>query len=319
MKRLMMLFVLVGSVMSILLLLMNKEDDFHILYQKRSYSMMKSSGGESFHLQVLASKDDTFYLDPDYISSMTLKNKNTDEQVALEIKDIKISPEEVFVDGSYYQVSFELVLVLQALNYELTYQEASLELVYLNEEVLTIDLGEFYYIDAQNNPSINLLEMIATHEVYHGLTVSGLYLEIGHNLPNEVIVKDIVLGSGVASINSFHTKEMDQSINYDDKLSTILYPTVYNHVKVQEGSLDYTIRRSHSKAFYFPLTYHSEDLVLHRFYLKILYDYEGELREEVIDDFPFIRQNSLSKNKEDYDVYYPRMHSEELSEDLQES
>ncbi|MGS0972876.1 MAG: hypothetical protein ACVCEJ_06565 [Candidatus Izemoplasmataceae bacterium] len=318
-KRLMMLFVLVASVMVILLMLIKPREEFYVLYKSKSYSMMKSSNNESFQIDMLASMKESFYMDEEFIVRGVIRNQKTDEQVSIEINDIHIDDHPVQLDKLYYPVVFDVRLSFAMDSFEITYNEAVLELVFENQEMLSIEMGEFYYLEDQSSSYINVLEMIATHEVYHGLTVSGLYLELAHNLPGEIIIREIALGSSVASINPFYTKEMHTSVSYDDQLKDILYPVNYDHVKIQEGDLNIHIRRSQTIAHYFPFTYLREDLLMHRFYLKIIYLFEGEIREEVIDDFPYIRQNMLAHSEEEYDVYYPRMQSEFIRETIQES
>lgn len=319
MKRLMMLFVMIGCVMVVLLLLMKPREEFYVLYKSKSYSMMKSSKNESFQISMLASSEESFYLDAGYIVRAVIRNRETEEQVSLNVNDIHVSSDPVMLSKMYYPVTFDVSLSFDIDSYEITYQDAVLELVYENQEMFRLSMGEFYYLEDQSSSYVNVLEMVATHEVYHGLTVSGLYLELGHNLPGEIVITDISLGSSVAKINAFYSKEMTTSVSFDDKLEELLYPVNYDHLKIQEDDLHIEIRRTQTKALYLPLTYLREDLLLHRFYLKITYLYEGEENEEVIDDFPYIRQNLLVYSEEEFDVYYPRMQSKFIRETIQES
>jgi len=319
MKRYIMLFVMIFSVMLVILLLIKPREEFHVLYRSTSYSMKQTQKNDSFQVVFLASDKSSFYLDPNYIVRASIKNPLTKEQVSLDVHGVTISSDIVMMSKPYHQVTLDLALSIHIEDYEIIYQEAVLELVYENEEMLRFDMGEFFYIEDHTNSDLNILELIATHEIYHGLTVSGLYLELGHNLPNDVVIVDIQIGSSVAVVNSFYIQEMTTSIAYDDCLEEILYPATYDHLKVQLGEMKINIRRHQTKAFYIPLTYLREDLLLHRFYLKIVYDFQGKRQTVVIDDFPYIRQNILAYKEEEFDVYYPRMYSERIFETLQES
>jgi|GEM_PF-2119804 len=310
-KRLLTLFVVVLAVMMTLLLFIEPKEQFHILYHSKSYSMMKSNPGETFQIEMFASDEEVFYLDESYIVKANIKNTETSEQVAVNIEGIDVSKEAVlFKQQSYYLVTLHCALSLTIDSYELTYDEASFELYYENNEVLSVDMGEFYYIDKQNTNRINILEMVATHEKYHGLTVSGFYLEIGHDYQESITITDIILGSSVAMVNSFYTKELFASIRYDDQLEDILYPSNFDYLKRNNKEFQFIIRPHRTRSFYFPLTYLNESLLLHRFYIKILYIDKGEIKQDVIDDFPFIRQSIFEVKEEAFDVYYPRMYGE---------
>lgn len=315
-----MLLVMILNVVGLLFLLIKPEKPFHLLYQPKSYSMVKNRVGESFDVVLLSSHKETFYLDPTYLSRSLIKNNDTGEQISVEIKKISVEDEPVIVEGhDYHYVNIECSFQVGTDYYELDYQDAQFELHYQNEEVISIAMGELYFQEQQGESFINVLEMVATHEDYHGLTVSGIYLEISHRYVKEISVIDLVLGTSVAKVNGFHSKEMYASIAYDDKLDTILSLGSYNHLKDQGGSFAYRVRRNQTKAMYFPLTYLREDLLLHRFYLKIIYEIDGEIKEEIVDDFPFIRERVIEMKKERFDVYYPRTYGEEFYQDIQES
>jgi len=306
MKRLMILFLVVACSLLVLLMVGEDEERFHLLARKQSYSIYQSFGDKEIRFSFFASSSASYYLEQEHMVHASIKSETTEEQVSVEIEQISLVEERVFDGKNYVGVKLDVSLLALMDAFEIVYEEARLVILYDNKEKVDINIGEFSYLVGDYADGLRIGEMVATHEEDFGLTVSGLYFDLSHQYQEDILIHSIALGTKQARVNNFYVREVYEGIKYDDSLEDILMIDTYRLVGQAEGDLHVRLRVRESKKLYFPLVYQDEELLLHRFYVKIYYRVGDKEYMDVIDDFPFIRQGEENFLREDYHAYYPR-------------
>jgi len=306
MKRLMVLFLVVACSLLVLLMVGGKEEGFHLLARRQSYSVYQAFGDKELRFSFFASSSESYYLEEDNMVHASIKSVTSEEQVSLEIEDIRIVEERVFDGKSYVGVRLDVSLLALMDACEIVYEDARLVILYDNKEQVDIPIGEFSYLVGDYGNGLRIGEMVATHAEDFGLTVSGLYLDLSHQYQEDVLIYSVELGTKQARVNNFYVREVYEGIRYDDHVEDVLMMDAYSLVGQVEGDLRIRLRERESKKLYFPLVYQDEELLLHRFYVKIYYLVGDKEYMDVIDDFPFIRQGEENFLREDYHAYYPR-------------
>ncbi len=277
-----------------------------IITNKQIKSILGTSEQERFSYEILTNKPNSYYFDIDFISNATIENDQ--EKIILNTIDIiKIGQLEINQEEEYYQVSFVFTLGIISNGLEINYQNAQLVLNYKNNESISLNIGEFNYIyDDWMESDITLGNLIGTHETIDGLdTISGVYLELGNASNSNITIKSIDIINSQVTPNLFHTKKMYEIVSYKDQVKTILGMEYYDFkIKNDDIELNLLLLRKNTLSIYIPFSYIGEIQYLHRFPIRITYELNNEIKEMIIDDFPFMKTSIYGSDYERFYEYY---------------
>lgn len=277
-----------------------------IIVNKQIKSILGTSEQDRFSYEILTNKPNSYYFNIDYISNVSIENDQ---------EQITINPIDILKQGriltnkeeEYYQISLIFTLSVLSNNLEINYQDAQLVLHYVNNESITLNIGEFNYIYKDWMESdLTLGNLIGTHEMIDGLdTISGVYLELGNASNSNITIKSIDILSSHVTPNLFHTSKMYEIISYKDQVKTILGMEYYDFtVQNNDMELNMLLLRKNTLSLYIPFSYVGEIQYLHRFPIRITYELNNEIKEMIIDDFPFMKTSIYGSDFERFYEYY---------------
>lgn len=295
-------------VIFISLLFIPDDKPLKIISSPKIYSIHRSSELESFKIEFLVNKNDTYHFSKEYISSVSLNSELDEEIISLDINDISFgNGTYTYENEEYYLVEFKLRIGFNTDDYLIDFNKTYLSIEYNNSEELKLFIGEFNYVfnDDINN-EISVSNLSSTVFQIDGInTVSGIYIEL-NNISNEnLIINRFCLGSNTIEFNNYFLSEIYVEPDLFTEVKDILLVDEYNY-KGTSNKIEQTIllRENQSITLYIPLNYIGDIDYIHRFYFEIEYENNLGKNSMIIDDFPYISTSNFQENLEDEYIIY---------------
>lgn len=255
---------------------------------------MKTTDTEYFHIQLLSNKKDSLYFIEEEVISSSVKDEV--EEIPLELKAIN----KTETLNGYYIIDFTFKIGFHSEDYEINFTEAYLVLTY-KDNVLDIPIGEFNYLFKEDNTNdISLINLEATYtEIKSIETVSGVLLTIRNNTRNTVVIKDIEVLSNTVTVMNDEVFVVEEEIDNFTEVKTILDKS-FSHFDFQSSDITISIFSEQEVTLFGPLIFNGDIYYIHRFPIKITYLIGDEEKVFIIDDFPFMRENTFNTVYEEY-------------------
>lgn len=295
-------------VIFIILLFIPENKTFKIISSPKVFSILKSSDNETFTIQFLVNKNNTYYFDEDFISSASLNSELDEEIIPLIIKEISYdSMIYEYEKDKYYIVEIKLEVGFNSDDFLIEFEKAYLELNYSNNEDLKLYIGEFnYYFNEDINTELSLNNLYSTVKEIDGVnTVTGVYIKLNNISDENLVITNFNLGSNSVYFNNFYLSEIFVEPDLFDDVEDVLVLQDYNFNIYTTGIYQsILLRENQSVMIYVPLSYIGDINYIHRFYIEIEYENEAGVSKLVIDDFPFINTSIFQDSLEDEYVTY---------------
>jgi hypothetical protein len=277
-----------------LLTLWREDKEMVVVLAPRVMSFVHTDGLETIAIDLLASRTDTHHLDETYIERATIHDEM--ETMSFDVQSVIHGDTPVpFGDESMIPVQLQLAPRVEASASTISMAQATLDVVYLDGTSWSVAIGSFTYrFDPGQEGDLALWSLRATSEDIVGFTsVSAIQIELYNRTRQRIDVLHVeVLAAGVATHPAM--ARINQDCTDLPNVATCLDVFAYDWFQDPlPHVLHASVSPKQSVMLYVPLVY-QEVLPLHRFGLVVTYAIDGEQRELVIDDFPFIRSDPFA-------------------------
>jgi len=289
-KSIIYFLVIIILVISIILLNQKQEKITEIYSVKKITSIIKTNEIEKCTIPIIINKKNSYYLNVEYISNIYIKDDNTQNLVPLSFINAIFIGEINFLNETFYQYNLELRIDIESTSYESFYNNAKLYIDYTNNEMVSLEIGEFnYHYKELNNSDLSLNNLEGVFGDVNGInTLKGIKITLKSKIDEEIIIKDISFFTNNIIINN------RDIINGDSEI-----PSDFNHMIININNQDLNITLQQETMFVVPFRYQNI-LYSTRLPIKITYTVNNVLKEMVIDDFMFMSSNYFETEKEAY-------------------
>ncbi len=298
-KRNIVYFILAIVIISLSISMLTKDDiETKILTNKQIISTYHTDQTEEVMISLLTTNPNSFYFDKDYITFTSLFNEK--QTVSLKLSNIKISYDEYDFQGeTYYLVECFFNLPFTGTNTYINMTDVNLAIDYDNGESIELFVGEFNYLFAAfNDDDISLGNLSGTYEYIDEVeTIGGINLTLKNIANNNINITNIRILSSDVRANYGETIEREEC-NYLKTVNECLYKE-YNPNNYTSSDQTFLIRENNSIDLYIPLSYLNNTDYLYRFSIIIEYELNGEAKEYIIDDFPYMSKGIYIEEMED--------------------
>ncbi len=283
----------------IFILLTKEEVDLKILSSKQLYSIYHTDNLETFKIEILTNKTNTYYFSNEYISTSHLKNE--EQSLSVVIKDIKKNYNPISIDDEiYYKITFIVSLPLTANDYLIEMDQTNFEINYTNGKNISFQIGEFNYLYRTNlDLDIALNNLVPTHEMIDQIdTIGGVNLELSNLTNSNIEITDINILSAHTNFNKKYIIER----NICEIAMTVeqcLGLENYNFYDSEYYNLSFLLQSNNNINLYLPLKYNTNYPYIDQFVIIVDYTINGVNKQYIVDDFPFINSSHYNTMKED--------------------
>jgi hypothetical protein len=280
---------------SILIVLMFIKDDtpFLLITQPSVISSVQTSEKETISIPILTTTPNAYLFSSSYITNAKITSNG--QFLPLRIVNIDVLDYQQSINqSSYTLVVFECQPSMSIDQEIIQYESANLQLTYDNNAQLTFPIGEFNFVFEQADQSVLTLgHLMATSQAINGLeTIGGVYLELGNQADETLIVHSIEIVSQAIAFNQLAARLVDLSINDTDTVESVLGVASYDfYQRLPDGSVSFNIPKQSSQSVYLPLIYLENITHIGRFAIQVEYEIGGKKQTTFLDDFPFRRYN----------------------------
>lgn len=289
-------------IVTTVLLFIPEKKSLKIISSPKIHSIYKSSENEEFKIEFLVNIIDTYYFDSEFMAHISLKSKLEEEELSLIIKDIIYQDSlYLFENDEYHLVEIALSIGFNSDNYLIDYEDAYINIEYMNGEDLTLFIGEFNYMfNNEINEDLLISNLSSTVFKIDGVsTVGGVFVELYNNSDENLVIRDFRIGSSSIVFNNYYLSEIYIIPDLYDSVEDVLLHDEFNYdlsVNIIEKSI--LVRQNQSIMLYVPISYTGEFNYIHRFFFEIDYVSNQGSRKIVIDDFPYISTSVYQKSLE---------------------
>jgi hypothetical protein len=300
--------ILVGGLSGLLILLsilliFKKETPVKIITVPKIYSYVQSDSQDTIAIDILSTSPNGYWFDQQYIEGINISNTKT--TLSLEMVNRVISTDGYVVNSlTYYPIRLYVRPKVLIPNQFVIIDDANLNVYYGNGENLSLHIGELsLYYKQLDNTDILLGSLSATHDFIEGIdTVSSISVELFNNTSDIIEV----LGIDVLANNVFTNMallQIDQPCTTETLTECFGLDEYHFFLPRSDKTIyvQYLPYQSHSLSV--PLLY-KKNVPFHRFSIIVTYRIKGEIKEMVMDDFPFIRTSSFQKGYESGYITY---------------
>lgn len=287
-----------------ILLLIKEEREVIIITRDYPYSIYHSDNYETIDIEVLTNEPDSYHFSKDYIVSSSFYTE--EEELSTSIKDIKKSNHKVlYLEQDFYVVTFRLQLPFESNNFLIEMEEVHLELIYDNQEIIKLQVGELTYLfDDSRYLSMSLSNLSATHEMVHGYnTIGGVNVELSNTSEYNILITDINILSSTVHINKDAVKT-NTTCDYIDTVKDCIGVEYYDfYQEYQDSTLSTLLGKNNTIELYLPLIYEKSKFI-YDFSIIIEYKINNQIEHFVIDNFPYMKTSIFTTfNEDDFHVY----------------
>lgn len=288
-----------------ILLFIQKEEEVIIISRDYSYSVYHSDKQESINIELLTNQKESYHFNKDYIIDLNLHNET--EELSVIVDDIFLGKDFlVYQDDEYYQVILKLSIPFTSNDLLIEMENTYLEITYENRETIDIKIGDVVYLfNEKVDHDITLGNLSATHEIINGYnSIGGINLELANTTNSNIMITDIYLLSNNVRVNkdliSTH-KNCEFTLSVSSCLGLESYD--FNH-EYKNIDLSILLGKNNDIDLYIPLIYLDSAKSIYELGLVITYEINNEVKQLIIDDFPFMKTSLFSDFiEEDFHVY----------------
>ncbi len=290
------------------LLFIPENKPLKIITSPKIFSLLKSSNNENINIEFLINKNDTYYFDEDYISSVSLNSELDGEIISVIIEEVTYSNSVYeYKKDSYYLVNISIGIGFNSDNYLIEFEKAYLDIKYNNDEELKLFIGEFNYRFSNDiNNDLSISNLSSTVYENNGInTISGIFIELYNISEENLVITSIDLGSSSISFNDLFLSEIYIEPDLFNTVEEILLIENYNFNSLKnEIDKSILLRENQSIMLYVPLIYTGDIRFLHRFYFEVNYMSNKGESCLIIDDIPYISTSIFQTSLEDGYITY---------------
>ncbi len=283
------------TIAALVLIFFSKDqaNDISIMSVKKDYSRVITKN-ETIDLPMYISQESTFFTGKDNIIDARILS-DVDE-IKIDIINIKNQKQKITYDSEtyffyYIEIGFSNVY---SENMILNMVSAYLQLTYLNEEILKLDLGNvsLMFNDLNQTSHIDFNRMYSIHDQD---AIIGIYIELVNKTNQSITIHSIDCLNNDININLNHINIAYDEPNYQTEPNTLF--NNYDVIKdeFEENSPYLLTNNTH---IILPVQHLTEYNYINRFPLIIHYEYNQEMYTFIIDDYLFF--NHLSDLYNDY-------------------
>ncbi len=307
-KRIIIISLLITIVITILtciLLVMNREKDFEIVVIKKTYNYVDTfdETGE-FTVDIYVSSDNAFITEIKSVGNCYLSCE--DEKLEVKLVSIIDKDKTLKLDGkSYYlyQYKFNIVFMTES-EIEFNFLNAYLEMDF-PEQLININIGSFYYLkveslkDEGNKLLFSKIRPIV-NVINNNKTLVGINIKV-ENLTNEKIeICNIKLLSSSASLSGLEVVYTDEEYDSNTSINNIL-GYGYDYKYQEDKKVSFNVEES--KDVVIPIKY-KNNYVLDKAGLYIEYKVNGKMYKYYINEFLFFSSTTLNINNTNLEMYH---------------
>jgi len=181
------------------IILLNEEEfveEISIITYTGSYSRLITSTEETLSIPIYLSYDESFITAKDSIDSANISG--SENVLEVNIADIRNSEYSETLEGREYQMFFSDLTFPNAnlTDYFLDLSNASLNLVYVDGEAISLEVGDIYlrFAEIANPGYLDLYRMYALTIDDLDETTAGIVIGLDNVTPNEIILSGIDIG-----------------------------------------------------------------------------------------------------------------------------
>lgn len=300
------IIVLVASLT--ILILIKKEPKTIIITVPKIYAILKTDDTEHAKIALLTNNSDSYLFDIDFIQNSKVINGLSDHVLPIEINDIQKMNEYYFYNDIEYEVInivFQVVVESDTLKEELP--NANLMIQYQNNKELMIEIGSFNYMSSNDlSNDISLSNLYATHGELNGVdTVTGVYIELDNVGDRNAKILSIDTISNDIFLDNHQLTVIEHEPMISSTPASIFQITSYSHFKVHSiFETNILLAPNQSKKLYVPLLYNSDIQHVYRFPLIVTYMINDQIKQMIVDDFPYINTAPFKQSLESEFVVY---------------
>jgi len=277
----------------------NHQVQIKTLNQTHSYTYTNAL--KTFTIPVLVNTLDTYYFNKEAITSIKLKNN--DEVLPLTLSKVTTGHQQEDWIELYLDFNFMHTQEEGTLNFE----TASIEITYINQEVLTLEIGEFnvFFHDHSNPSNIVIQAIHNTHQdLGFGMTSTGVILRIYNDSNQPLTLHDVSLNTHNIKAGFSHITPYDKDIVPYMTSHDIIKD--YDHLnKTHRMHPPFLIPAYETATLFIPFDYLTPT-ILYQYPLFLTFDHNQEEKKIIIDDFTFIKRTLFeSINQEGMNHYEP--------------
>jgi hypothetical protein len=308
MKRVILIIIGLYLVIGTILVSTYKENSKKINYftLKQNYSRLMLEE-ELLVVSLFIDRDDSFITEKSMIDSALLRNDES--EIAVAITSVKLSDEDIqYKDKSYYLYTLNIDFTeVYVTNMDLVIEECYLDILYNNEELISLYIGDvaLSFRDEINSDNLDFVHMTGIVNVIDGKKyLVGICLKLDNLTLQTITINDIYTNSDLLKFDLNNSFISNEAI-VDNPASTDLFGE-YNHLGDKEEGVIYF---DDSYYYVIPVVYQEMYQKIYRFPLTIEYrlynqDYKLEIDDYLFFD-EFIRLDDYVDEIREYQYFYP--------------
>lgn len=281
----------------------NVNDKF-ISYE-RNYNITSLTTDEDIiNINLFVNNKKTYLVDKNQIVSSYLKDKNNENMLTLEIKDIVYDNKEIsYYDDKYYSYTLMFMINFKTENFiSWLIDEAILEIEYNDNKKYNINIGSLSInkID-YNSESIIVTDIKPlTSNINDNTFLTGLIIGVRKNTNNVIFLDQInILNSGIfVGNNILEINELPKENNFNAVVN-------YDYSSVEKGNNNVSITLGEEKIFLLIPLYYDNLIIADTFPIEIIFNNNHNKEKYYFYDYVYytpIVENISKNNIYTYDI-----------------
>ncbi len=263
--------------------------EVHILSFRSNYARWMTREGELFSIPIYVSSKESFLTDSETISTSSLCDGQN--QMEVDIDSIVFEEESTYFQGNTYylcmvNIAFDFIQLDQ-----ISFTNSYLELIYKNEDTLSIQLGniDLYFGEINNFEHIDMTRLYATvHNNSGQQYITGIVLGIENRSSFDIFLTSIQCLNPQLYFDLEHAIILNEELSYDTNINELLG---YDYPILLEKEHSSNFELSSNSLLFIPIQYKESIVSINRFPLILNYQYLNHSYTYTIDDFLFFSNN----------------------------
>ncbi|MDT8337289.1 MAG: hypothetical protein RQ856_05630, partial [Candidatus Izemoplasmatales bacterium] len=235
--------------------------------------------------------------------------RNNESEIAVAIKSVELSDEAIqYKDKSYYLYTLNIDFTeVYVRNMDLVIDECYLDILYNNEELISLYIGDvaLSFREEINNENLDFVHMTGIVNIFDGKKyLVGICLKLNNLTLQTITVNDIYTNSDLLKFD-LHNSFVSNEAVVDNPQSIDLFGE-YDHLDDKEEGV---INLNDSYYYVIPVVYQEKYQKIYRFPLTIEYRLYNQDYKLEIDDYLFfdeyIRLDDYVDEIREYQYLYP--------------
>jgi hypothetical protein len=267
-----------------------------ILSIPQSYSRLLEGDDENLGIFLYFSSPETFFVSTKAIRSARIFDENGELSVCVD-SVVPLTDLVEYEGNKYYPYRFEFAFPeIDAPNLTLIFRNATAEIIYENEEILSFELGnlDLLFKDLSEVHHLGFFRLYAIiNLIGNQSSLAGIVLGLEKYVSDDLVVTGVSIATANARLRWDSALEIQEAYERETAVSTILGIESYDFFSKDVIESGKSMTLTDDQLWFIPINYPTQLAYLYRFPIIVSYLYHGDPYQYFIDDFLFFTPDTL--------------------------